>query len=94
MKITFASCAKIQDRPEQPAWKDIENAKPDHLLLLGDNIYAPFSGWHHQEMKKRYDEQFSEANFKSLIDKIPYNAIWDDHDFGPNNANGADHPIN
>jgi hypothetical protein len=38
MKIALASCAKIQKRPNQPAWKTIERKNPGLLLLLGDNV--------------------------------------------------------
>ena len=40
MRIAFASCAKIQDRDEQPVWTAIRAAEPDVLLLLGDNVYV------------------------------------------------------
>ena len=90
MKIAFASCAKIQDFPEQPAWKNIEDHNPDLLLLLGDNVYAPNKGWNHDALEKRYIEQHEEPHFKSLISRVPFKAIWDDHDFGPNNSKGAE----
>jgi len=89
MKIAFASCSKIQNQKIQPAWKAIEDENPDHLLLLGDNVYSPWWRWSHRKMKKKYQRQFKETNFKSLIQKVPFNAIWDDHDFGPNNIKGA-----
>lgn len=94
MKIAIASCAKIQDRPIQPAWKEIEDKKPDLLLLLGDNVYGgtfTFS-WkkYHKKLEDRYKKQISEENFKSLISKVPYKAIWDDHDFAKgDNGKGA-----
>ncbi len=89
MKIAFASCSKIQDQKVQPAWKAIEDERPDHLLLLGDNVYSPNLRWSHKKMEKRYIDQFREPHFKSLMDAVPHNAVWDDHDFGPNNKKGA-----
>ncbi len=92
MKVAFASCAKIQDYPDQPAWKRIEDEEPDYLLLLGDNVYAPNKGLHLDQLRARYAEQFDEPNFKSLVNnpKIKVHAIWDDHDFGSNNCHGAE----
>ena len=89
MKIAFTSCSKIQNQKVQPAWEKIEDENPDHLLMLGDNVYSPWWRWSHSKLKKRYQKQFKEQNFKSLIQKVPFNAIWDDHDFGPNDVKGA-----
>ena len=89
MKIAFASCSKIQNQKIQPAWKAIEDESPDHLLLIGDNVYSPWWRWSHRKMNKRYQQQFQETHFRSLIQKVPFNATWDDHDFGPNDKKGA-----
>lgn len=44
-------------------------------------------------MRKKYDRQFNESNFKTFIDEMKernaYHAVWDDHDFGWNNARGT-----
>ena len=93
MKIAFVSCSKIQRLNVQPAWAAIKNEEPDHLLLLGDNVYSPPLSWSHKKMEKRYKEQFAESNFNTLIQDVPFNAIWDDHDFGPNNTKGAHIPL-
>ena len=39
MKITIASCAKVQDRSAQPAWDEIRACRPNALLVLGDKVY-------------------------------------------------------
>ncbi len=90
MKVVFASCAKIQDFPIQPAWKQIQDEEPDLLILLGDNVYAPNSGLDLSQLELRYQQQLDEPNFKALIEQVPFKAIWDDHDFGPDNAKGAE----
>lgn len=38
-KIIFTSCMDAMRVPEQPIWDEIAKAKPDLLLLLGDQIY-------------------------------------------------------
>jgi alkaline phosphatase D len=89
VKIAFASCTKIQNQPVQPVWRRILDKQPDHLLLLGDNVYAPGVSGSLKKLEKRYRQQFVEANFRELIDRVPFNAIWDDHDFAWNDAKGA-----
>lgn len=89
MRIAIASCAKIQKQAVQPAWKAIEDVRPDLLLLLGDNVYQNNSKWDGKELELRYQQQMAEPNFASLVSKVPRLAIYDDHDFGPNNVYGV-----
>ncbi len=100
-KLAFASCTKFQDQPQQPAWDDIRNQRPDALLLLGDNIYLDHN--HHQdpmalqaELRQLYTQQFGVPSFKALLNEMqarqaPVIAIYDDHDFLGNNRYGGDH---
>ncbi len=88
-RIAIASCCKIQNVGDQPVWSEIEEHDPDLLLLLGDNVYMPNSRWDHGFMEQRYKEQFAEPHFASLIQKVPFLATWDDHDFGINDSRGA-----
>ena len=94
-KIAIASCCKIQgqhSQREQPAWQSIEEARPDLVLLLGDNVYMRQSRrrrWDFDQLDETYRRQFNEPHFRSLIDNVPYMATWDDHDFGPNDSRGA-----
>lgn len=94
IKIAFVSCANIEFRKEQPAWDEIAKAKPDLLLLLGDNTYMSWdgTGWLIDDLRKNYALQFSQPGFKALMDnkQIKKLAIWDDHDFGYNDCCGAD----
>ena len=89
-KIAIASCCKIQYVPDQPGWEEIEDERPDLLLLLGDNVYMRNGSWDHPYMEERYKEQLKERHFKSLLGAVPFLATWDDHDFGPNDTNGAE----
>ncbi|MFN0318359.1 MAG: alkaline phosphatase D family protein [Burkholderiales bacterium] len=52
-------------------------------------LYAPNFSGKQKKLEKRYKQQFTESNFRNLIQKVPYNAIWDDHDFGWNDIKGA-----
>jgi len=41
--LAFTSCSDPLDAPTQPVWDAIADAKPDHLVLLGDQIYMDYS---------------------------------------------------
>ena len=89
-KIAVTSCCNIKRDKNQIAWSRIEDESPDLLLMLGDNVYTRNRGWDPEHLNNRYRTQFGHKRFRSLIDKTPFLAIWDDHDFGPNNAYGGD----
>lgn len=42
VRIAFTSCCDPMDEPEQPVWDLIADQQPDHLVLLGDQIYMDF----------------------------------------------------
>lgn len=87
-RIAFGSCAK-QDK-DQPIWDAIFAAKPDLFVFLGDNIYADTRD--PKVMAAKYATLAAKPHFKRLRDSLPVIAIWDDHDFGENDA-GADYPM-
>lgn len=60
----------------------------DLMFWLGDNIYfAPFDLSNRYNMNRRYVKQRSVPELQPLLGSMPQLAIWDDHDFGPNNSN-------
>ncbi|WP_321393486.1 alkaline phosphatase D family protein [Emcibacter sp.] len=85
-RILFGSCCH-QDKP-QPIWDPILKLEPELFIFLGDNIYGDTRDM--SELKAKYDKQAK--NFARLRDKTPTVAIWDDHDFGENDA-GKDYPF-
>ncbi|MGB0425227.1 MAG: alkaline phosphatase D family protein, partial [Flavobacteriales bacterium] len=92
------SCAYINepefDRPGTPYGKDLgifdimAEKDPDLMLWLGDNIYlrevdyTTLSGFFH-----RYTHTRSQPELQNLLQACPNYAIWDDHDYGPNDGN-------
>lgn len=95
--IALASCCKIQQTAAQPAWARISAAKPDLLLLLGDIAYMsqrtagipPRPVWNYAQLASVFDRQLQHPGFASAIATLPYMAVWDDHDFGPNDSAGG-----
>lgn len=42
MKIAVTSCSDPLDHPDQKVWASMAQARPDHLILLGDQIYMDY----------------------------------------------------
>ena len=96
-RAVVGSCAfindSIYDRPgksyggEYNVFESIVEAEPDMMLWLGDNVYLrevdlqSYSGYLY-----RYTHTRSIPEMQRLLMACPNYAIWDDHDFGPNDA--------
>lgn len=87
-RIAFGSCAK--QNKEQPIWDAVLAAKPDLFIFLGDNIYGDTRD--PQVMRDKYAMLAAKPGFRKLRDTTPVCAIWDDHDYGEDDA-GADYPM-
>ncbi|VTU00768.1 Phosphodiesterase/alkaline phosphatase D OS=uncultured planctomycete GN=HGMM_F11F07C03 PE=4 SV=1: PhoD [Gemmataceae bacterium] len=86
-KIAFGSCAD-QDKP-LPIFDTIAAAKPDLLILLGDNMYADLD----RKLKvtpdvirDKYKLMEKVPGFAKLKATCPMVGTWDDHDYGKNDA--------
>lgn len=87
-RISFGSCAK-EDK-EQPIWDAVLAAQPDLFVFLGDNIYGDTRDMN--ELRAKYAQLAAKPGFQKLRATTPTIAIWDDHDFGEDDA-GADYPM-
>lgn len=98
-EFSFAagSCAYINekeyDRPGTPYGGDYEifdsiyEKGPDFMLWLGDNVYFREVDWNSRTgIIKRYTHDRSIPELQPLFSTVHNYAIWDDHDFGPNNS--------
>lgn len=94
-RAAVSSC--MDQAVSQNAWSNVLNkmtvngtdsATPMMNLLLGDNVYVNSSN--RGNIWQGHLQQRSHSGFASLLQRIPTYAIWDDHDFGPNNSSGAD----
>jgi len=86
-RILFGSCIK-QEKPI-PILETIIAREPEAFLFLGDNIYADTEDM--AVMREKYASLKSAAGFMELLETCPVMAVWDDHDYGVNDA-GADYP--
>lgn len=85
--IAFGSCAK--QNKDQPIWDAIVAAKPDVMILLGDNIYGDTEDMF--TMRIKYGVFGSKPGYRKLAATTPILAIWDDHDYGVNDG-GREYP--
>jgi alkaline phosphatase D len=110
MRLVFLSCMTPRLVKPQPVWNHVAALAPDVLLLLGDNVYLDVPDVWIETLQKmdpdpfanhlltRYREQLAEPGFAAVVrdTAIRKFAIWDDHDFMWNDANGgefATHPL-
>lgn len=85
--IGFGSCMH-QDK-DTPILQAINQAKPELFVFLGDNVYGDTRNMN--ELAAKYQKQAAKPNFQTLRKQSQTIAIWDDHDFGENDA-GGDYP--
>jgi alkaline phosphatase D len=98
--IAMGSCSYINDpaydRPtpsyggDYQVFDQIAALKPSAMLWLGDNIYLREGDWESfHGMVNRYNHTRATPELAGLLAICPQYAIWDDHDFGPNDATGS-----
>ena len=95
-RIAFGSCA-VQVVP-QTFWSQIANHEPDLFIFGGDNVYGdlkmvdgqPRIGAGSPELlASNYEMLARDSHFSSFRDRIPILPVWDDHDYGENDAGGS-----
>lgn len=98
--MALGSCTYINepdfDRPGNPygggygIFDAIADKKPDLMLWMGDNIYLREPDWGSRSgYLHRYTHTRSTPELQRLLQSTKHYAIWDDHDFGPNDADGS-----
>jgi len=97
VNIAMGSCLFINDkqydRPGDPygqgtdILKEIPKKDPDIMLWLGDNVYYREPDFYSvKRMDYRYKDARNTPQMQRLLAEAVNLAIWDDHDYGPNNA--------
>ena len=88
MKIGFGSCLK--QNKDMPIFEAIKSDGFDLFLMLGDNVYGDSQTEDLKELKSAYKKQ--KENFNNMGLNLPFEAIWDDHDYGLNDG-GKNYPF-
>lgn len=87
LRVAFGSCVGRRGHHPAAAFGEMnERDNFDILLMLGDNHYGDTTDPDLQ--RDFYFMHRTVAGFEKLIRRKPVYAIWDDHDFGPNNSDG------
>ncbi len=100
VKFAIGSCSYVNeerfDRPGKPYGSDFEifeaihQKRPDFMLWLGDNTYLREADWNSRTgFLHRYTHTRSLPQLQPLLASAHHYAIWDDHDYGPNNSDGS-----
>ena len=83
------------DRPGKPYGQDpriletMGNMPSDFMLWLGDNLYLREADYSSASgIAYRYSTNFREKTMQKLRATRANYAIWDDHDYGPNDSDG------
>jgi alkaline phosphatase D len=95
--VALGSCTYINepeyDRPGTPYGGDygiftsIYARHPDVMVWLGDNVYLREADWYTRTgVLHRYTHGRSLPELQPLLGSTHNYAIWDDHDFGPNDS--------
>lgn len=87
-RIAFGSCAD-QDKP-QPLLRVASLLSPDAFIYLGDNIYGDSEVM--DTLRAKYDRLAAKPEFQLLKQSTKLYAVWDDHDYGKNDA-GRHYPF-
>ncbi len=87
LRIAFGSCLH-QDKA-QPIWDAVLANRPDLFIFLGDNIYGDSDD--PLVLAAKYKQLAEKEGFRRLRNSTELMAIWDDHDFGRNDA-GREYP--
>ena len=95
--LALGSCSYINeeslDRPGKgygsnySIFESINSKNPDIMLWMGDNVYLREADWDSKTgIYHRYTHSRSIKEIQPLLAKTQNFAIWDDHDFGPNDG--------
>jgi alkaline phosphatase D len=80
--IAFGSCNK-HHKP-QTMWEAVADNKPDLWIWLGDIIYADTTDM--RALAQMYKQLKTNPEYKKLTATTPVIGVYDDHDFGANDA--------
>lgn len=83
-RIAFGSCAR-QNKP-QPIWAAVAASRPHLFAFLGDNFYGDAAT--PETLRQTYAEFRGVSALQEFRRRHPHVAIWDDHDYGVDDAGG------
>ena len=96
VRFAFSSCFGREGKVSEAARQYIANMpNVDLMLELGDNHYADSTK--PEVQRKFYTSQRGNSGWHAYARNLPIYAIWDDHDYGPNDSDrtaaGQEHSL-
>jgi alkaline phosphatase D len=85
-RIGFGSC--LQQALPMPIADAILAAKPQLMLMMGDNVYGDVKDEKMFHLRRAYYILSQKPEWQKLRAAIPMMQTWDDHDYGDNDAGG------
>lgn len=86
-RVTFASCATTASNSR--VFDAIRSMTPDLFVHMGDFHYLNISRNDHAAFRRGYDRVLSSPRQSALYRSTPIAYMFDDHDFGANNADST-----
>jgi len=85
-RIGVGSC--LRQREPQPIWASVIAARPQVFLMIGDNVYGDTKKAGLRALVDAYTVQGRHPQFATARAALAFMAVWDDHDYGDNDAYG------
>jgi hypothetical protein len=85
--LVAGSCARIGSNGA--VFDTIRELDPDLFLMTGDLHYGDVATNDRQRFRDLYDGVFAQPGPAALYRSVPVDYVWDDHDFGPNDADST-----
>jgi alkaline phosphatase D len=90
-KVAFGSCAVYtKDESVTHIYESIASKYPDLMVWMGDNVYLDSQDWDsYKNIFSEYTLNRSLPQLQPLLAATHHYAIWDDHDYGPDNSDSS-----
>ena len=85
--LAFASCASTGSNVR--VWDALREADPDVFIHMGDFHYEDIVTDEPDRFRYAYERALGSARQGTLYRDVPIAYVWDDHDFGANDADGT-----
>jgi hypothetical protein len=85
--FAFGGCARVGSNGA--VFDAIRARNPLFFLLLGDFFYANIDEDDEEAFRNQYDRALTQPAQAALYRSAPVTYVWDDHDFGPNDADSS-----
>lgn len=86
---TFAMAGDATLGSTHPVYTTIRDQNPLFFLNPGDFFYADIGVNDRSLFRAAFDATVGSTTQSQLYQQVPIAYVWDDHDFGPNNADGT-----